>query len=96
MGVKGCHSEGWGAEDFIQFCRCLSSATGRGVVPGGHTILPSRSSHSRWKAKLGTGDLSKGLAPEKRASKLGERMVTCQGFEEKLWQNQDDLEQRRG
>lgn len=30
------------------------------------TILPSRSSHSRWEAKLGTGDLSKGLALEKR------------------------------
>lgn len=60
------------------------------------TILPSRSSHSRWEAKLGTGDLSKGLALEKRASKLGERMLTCQGFEERLWQNRDDPEQGRG
>lgn len=45
------------------------------------TILPSRSSHSRWEAKLGTGDLSKGACTGERASKLGERTLTCQGFE---------------
>lgn len=49
-----------GAEVFIQFCWCLCSATGLGIVPGvsegqDTMILPSRSSCSRPGSMLGEG-----------------------------------------
>lgn len=71
MGEGG----GRDAEDVIQFCQCLCSTTGLGMVPGGSgrqdtkgwrvTAWPSRSSQSRPGSKPGTSDPNEGLHQRK-------------------------------